>query len=362
MIKHKSQNNTRRFLTTIVILALILSIIFLAIYIIKHSDNKANAEQETAIVQLQQQVIELNKNVNSLLIVVEEKDYQISYMTVALDEAEDELSEKNIAIVTLSNEITRKNSEIDRLTSDNQIKSAEVERLSSENAEFQIEVERLRLEVEANEERIAELEQLIEANQAEIERLDNEIKNQNVHISELALKVEQLKTENETLTERYNLISETVAGYTDSITALQSDVENINKQISKIQSQIQTINASIDALKLNRILDINVGEVDSGNNFVLFKNGLLIQWGWSSLKSNGTVTVQMAKMYQSKNHYAVIASINRDSASGSGLDGVYVSQSTDKSFLLTHDYTSTSHAGGGAFWLAIGQAHQYEIM
>lgn len=299
-------------------------------------NDTALAEPDAAIVQLKEQVKELNENVNTLLIVVEEKDYQISYMTLALDEAEDELNEKNTALITLSNEVTRKNNEIDKLTADNE--------------KLQTELNGLQTDIEANAQKITELETKVNANATQIAGLQTEIENTNLTISQMQTKISEIE----------NTITDT----TTKISKLQTDIANINEEIANIKTKIDSLNSSIQMLVLGSIKEIHIAQTNKyETSYVIFGNGLTIQWAFNNCSSKGVINQPLAKQYANSTYLVLLTPATLPTSTtvwGARVNTVYTDHFVG--YLTNRSSGSNSYSnGGGYYWFTIGQISDADV-
>lgn len=330
MTNYRTRNKALGWLIGVLCLLLVGCAVILSLHYFKQKDGSANAEQENAIVQLQEQITELNENVNTLLVVVEEKDYTIGVMTLALDEAEDELNEKNTALVTLSNEVTRKNNEIDKLTAD--------------NAKLQTELDGLQADIDANSQKIAELEAKVNANATQIAELQTEIENTNLTISQMQTRVSEIE----------NSITDT----TSKISKLQTDITNINAEIENIKTKIDGLNSSIQMLLLGSIKEIHIAKDNKyETSYVVFGNGLCLQWSFNNCSSKGVINQPLTKRYVNSTYLVMLTPATTPTSAtvwGARVNTVYpdhfVGYLTNRTS-GSNDYSN----GGGYYWFAIGQ-------
>ena len=299
-------------------------------------NDTALAEPDAAIVQLKEQVKELNENVNTLLIVVEEKDYKIGVMTFALDEAEEELNEKNTALITLSNEVTRKNGEIDKLKAD--------------NANLEKELNGLKTDIEANAQKIAEVEAKVDDNSAKITILQTELKSitqtisqTEFEVSELDIKIEDLRAD---------------------IQDIQMHISEINTEIENMNTKIDSLNSSIQMLLLGSIKKIHIAQTNKyETSYVVFGNGLCLQWAFNNCSSKGVINQKLAKVYTTTTYLVMITPATMPTSTtvwGARVNTVYTDHFVG--YLTNRTSGSNDYSnGGGYYWFTIGQISDADV-
>ncbi len=330
MAVRQKRNKVIGFFITLVLLLLIVGVVLIALHFLDPKDRSASAEQENAIVQLQEQITELNENVNTLLVVVEEKEHQISYMTFALYEAEDELKEKNTALITLSNEVTRKNGEIDKLT--------------AENTKLQTELDELKANSEMNAQKIAELEEKVNNNATKIANLKTEIENTKLTISQIQTKVSEIE----------NSIKDT----TTKISKIETDITNIDSEIKNIETKIDSLNSSIQMLMLGSITEIHIAQTNKyETSYVVFGNGLCLQWAFNNCSSKGVINQKLAKVYTTTTYLVMLTPATLPTSTtvwGARVNTAYTDHFVG--YLTNRTSGSNSYSGGGGYyWFTIGQ-------
>ncbi len=310
---------------------MIIVMLFVFGFLIYESRDKEEvvADNSSVIEELQMQISDLDENINIMLFMIEEKDSEIQVMTYSLRQANAEIDSQARAMDILCDEIDAKNEEITLL--------------EVENSQLKNQLAELSTDIESNSTAIAELQAKVDAND---------------------LIIDQLKDDLFQLTQQYDAIELRIVDLESQVVELQtainlsnSEIEAMQSDVTTMQSQLQQLNTAVDEVKKNSIYAIsmnsNTNTNSAGNSYVVFRNGLCIQWGHASLTNKGQKAVNLAWPYAGATSYVVVASFRRNSNEGSGLDGLYVYLVDADTFNLTHDWTSNAN-GAYAYWIAIG--------
>ena len=320
------------FLTTAMFLCLVVGIIFLAIYFLEPREENVEASTEDAIVQLQEQVIELNENVNSMAILLEDKENSIIKVTAELSTTKQELTTSTGQLTQLTNTLEEKNQQIQSLV--------------AENTTLNNKLTELEEDIETNVEEIEEVKAEIEAQQIEIESVQSEVNAIQSNIQTLNSQIQTNKTKIESLSER--------------LEDLELDVETLHNEMENVVTQISNINSSIDALKLNAIKRIVIATEETGSNLVEFGNGFLIQWGKNNCSSDGEIEQELLQEYASTNYLIMLTvTVTPSSATvwGARVDSGNKTISGFGGYLTNRTSGGNGYSNeGGYYWLTIGMS------
>ncbi len=320
------------FLITAMFLCLVVGIILLAIYFLEPREENVEASTEDAISQLQEQVIELNENVTSMALMLEDKENSIIKVTAELSTAKQDLASSTNQLTQLTNILEEKNQQIQSLVADNTTLNN----------------------------KLTELEKDIETNAEEIEEVKAEIQAQQIEIESVQSEVNDIKSSIQTLNSQIQTNETKVESLSESLDDLELDVETLHNEMENVVTQISNINSSIDALKLNAIKRIVIATEENGSNLVEFGNGLLIQWGRNSCSSKGVIEQNLLEDYTSTNYLIMLTAVLPNDTNTVWVARVDSDRVTNSSFggYLTNRTNSGNgfSNGGGYYWLTIGMS------
>lgn len=322
--------NRETFFKTIASVMIIVMLFVFGFLIYESKDKEeAVADNSSVIEELQMQISDLNENIDLMLCLIDQKDSELQVATFNLRQANAEIDSQARALDVLCNEIEAKNEEISVLT--------------LENRQLEEELNGLSFDIEQNAQAIAELEERIQKNELAIAEINNAVDGLYQQLNSIEFSIADL--ENQVIDLQLQI---------DSFTL---DIESLENDVSAMKTQVQQLTSAINEVKANSIytmsMNSNTGTNDAGNSYVVFRNGLCIQWGYATLTNKGQKAVNLAWPYANSTSYVVVASFRRNSNSEAGLDGLYVYIVDTDTFNLTHDWTSNANASS-AYWIAIG--------
>lgn len=323
------RNREAFFKTIASVMIIVMLFVFGFLFYESKDKEEAVADNSSVIEELQMQISDLNENIDLMLCLIDQKDSELQVATFNLRQANAEIDSQARAMDILCDEIDAKNEEITLL--------------ESENSQLKNELFDLSADIETNSDAIAELQAKVEANDLIIIELKDDLLYLTQQYDAIDLKIADLESQ--------------VVDIQSEIELLSSEIESIQTEVATMQSQLQQLNTAVEEVKKNTIYTIsmnsNTGTNDAGNSYVVFRNGLCIQWGYATLTNKGQKAVNLAWPYANSTSYVVVASFRRNSNSEAGLDGLYVYIVDTDTFNLTHDWTSNANASS-AYWIAIG--------